>query len=210
MFCICIADDHPLYRDAIKDVLLGCLDKPILLEAASLQQVQQIAAMTPQLDVILLDLNMPGMHGLQGLSLIKQQFPQLAVAMLSAEDDQKTVLQAMSLGAAGFISKSAERKHIINAVMQILNGDIYLPAQTFQRPAGADAAIDIAKLLTRHQLKVLQLLVEGYNNKQIADALCVAQTTIKGHVSAILTRLGVTNRVQAIIAAKDIDFNRYL
>ncbi len=130
---ICIADDHPLYRDALKDVLNQHFTALTVLEAGSLAQVLELAASYPALEFVLLDLNMPGMAGLNGLVQLRQQFPQIAVAMLSAEDDKQTVLQAMAFGAAGFISKSAGRQQLVSALKQLLNGDIYLPADTFRQ-----------------------------------------------------------------------------
>jgi DNA-binding NarL/FixJ family response regulator len=219
MQSICIADDHPLYRDALKDVLRQHFSELTVLEAGSLPQVQTLAQSHPELDFILLDLNMPGMQGLNGLLQLRQQYPQIAVAMLSAEDDQHTILQAMAFGAVGYISKSASRQQLVAAIRQLLNGDIYLPADTFRQPSksvslqaenGPPATSQVVLGgLTKKQLKVLQRMVTGETNKQIADALCIAETTVKAHVSAVLGKLGVSSRVQAILAARDIDFSRY-
>ncbi len=214
---ICIADDHPLYRDALKDVLNQHFTALSVLEAGSLAQVQQLAASYPALEFILLDLNMPGMAGLNGLVQLRQQFPQIAVAMLSAEDDKQTVLQAMAFGAAGFISKAAGRQQLVSALKQLLNGDIYLPADTFRQhmapgnnPIEQRAGQALLRGLTKKQIKVLQRMVSGESNKQIADALCIAETTVKAHVSAVLAKLGVPSRVQAILLARDLDFSLYL
>ena len=214
---ICIADDHPLYRDALKDVLNQHFTALSVLEAGSLAQVQQLAAAYPALEFILLDLNMPGMAGLNGLVQLRQQFPQIAVAMLSAEDDKQTVLQAMAFGAAGFISKAAGRQQLVSALKQLLNGDIYLPADTFRQsvapgnsPIEHKAEQALLRGLTKKQIKVLQRMVSGESNKQIADSLCIAETTVKAHVSAVLAKLGVPSRVQAILLARDLDFSLYL
>jgi DNA-binding NarL/FixJ family response regulator len=214
---ICIADDHPLYRDALKDVLNQHFTALTVLEAGSLAQVQQLAGSYPALEFILLDLNMPGMAGLNGLVQLRQQFPQIAVAMLSAEDDKQTVLQAMAFGAAGFISKAAGRQQLISALKQLLNGDIYLPADTFRQsvapgnsPIEHKAGPALLRGLTKKQIKVLQRMVSGESNKQIAEALCIAETTVKAHVSAVLAKLGVPSRVQAILLARDLDFSLYL
>lgn len=214
---ICIADDHPLYRDALKDVLHQHFTALSVLEAGSLAQVLELAAAYPALEFILLDLNMPGMAGLNGLVQLRQLFPQVAVAMLSAEDDKQTVLQAMAFGAAGFISKAAGRQQLVSALKQLLNGDIYLPADTFRQSVitSSDTIVHKAeqallRSLTKKQIKVLQRMVSGESNKQIADALCIAETTVKAHVSAVLAKLGVSSRVQAILLARDLDFSLYL
>lgn len=214
---ICVADDHPLYRDALKDVLTQHFSDLTVLEAGSLAEVQAMATRYSALDFILLDLNMPGMAGLNGLVQLRQQFPQIAVAMLSAEDDKQTVLQAMAFGAAGFISKAAGRQQLISALRQLLNGDIYLPADTFrQSPLNSNSMIEhkaeqaLLRGLTKKQIKVLQRMVSGESNKQIAEALCIAETTVKAHVSAVLAKLGVPSRVQAILLARDLDFSLYL
>jgi len=212
---ICVADDHPLYRDALKDVLTQHFSDLMVLEAGSLAEVQAMATRYSALDFILLDLNMPGMAGLNGLVQLRQQYPQIAVAILSAEDDKQTVLQAMAFGAAGFISKAAGRQQLVSALRQLLNGDIYLPADTFRQspqPHMTEHKAEQALLrgLTKKQIKVLQRMVSGESNKQIAEALCIAETTVKAHVSAVLAKLGVPSRVQAILLARDLDFSLYL
>ena len=210
---ICVADDHPLYRDALKDVLTQHFSDLTVLEAGSLAEVQAMATRYSALDFILLDLNMPGMAGLNGLVQLRQQFPQIAVAMLSAEDDKQTVLQAMAFGAAGFISKAAGRQQLVSALRQLLNGDIYLPADTFrQSPVLSNNAFEhkaeqaLLRGLTKKQIYVLQRMVSGESNKQIAEALCIAETTVKAHVTAIMRKLGVQSRTQAVLIARETNF----
>lgn len=212
MLYVCVADDHPLYRDALTDVLTQHFAPVSVLHAGSLDAVMATIATQPQLDMVLLDVNMPGMHGLNGLLQLRQQSPHVAVAMLSADDDKHTVLQAMAYGAVGFISKSAARQQLVLALRQVFNGDVYLPPDILRQPVVASSAVapDLSQLrgLTKKQLKVLQQMVSGASNKQIADTLCVAETTVKAHVSAILAKLGVTSRVQAILLVRDVDFTQ--
>ena len=213
-----IVDDHPLFREALAQVICDHFPNASVSQASSLQQALSEIAKTPDLDLILLDLHLPNSDGLNGLMSLRQQFPAIAVAMISADDDKTTVLQAMAFGAAGFISKSSSREQLNTAIAQIMAGNVYLPAEIFrsnqpnlQPEPGHNGQVHQQVLsLTRSQLKVLQLMVRGDSNKQIAFALEIAETTVKVHVSAILSKLGVSNRVQAILLSQHLDFDNYL
>jgi DNA-binding NarL/FixJ family response regulator len=170
---------------------------------------------------VLLDLNMPGMNGLNGLISLRNEAPTVPVVIVSAEDDKQIVLQAITCGAVGFISKSSPRNQMTEALQQILDGNVYLPSDII-RQSGQEGrrnrrgndnpqiAPELLSSLTRRQLLVLERMAKGESNKQIAYNLHIAETTVKAHVSAILRKLGVHNRVQAILSASDIDFAQYL
>jgi DNA-binding NarL/FixJ family response regulator len=162
---------------------------------------------------------MPGMHGLNGLINLRNEAPTIPVVIVSAEQDKQVVLQAITYGAVGFITKSSPRLQMTEAIQQILNGNVYLPPDIIrtQKPGthrrlneNPGFAPELLQALTRKQLLVLERMTKGESNKQIAYTLEIAETTVKAHVSAILRKLNVHNRVQAILSAGDIDFGSYL
>ncbi|MEO1903276.1 MAG: response regulator transcription factor, partial [Alcanivorax sp.] len=171
------------------------------------------------LDLVLLDLNMPGMQGLGGLVQLRNLFPTLPAVIVSAEEEKRVILQTITYGAVGFITKSTPRKQMIQALEQVLAGSIYLPADIIRAGAGDEGAAsrrepddlsEVLATLTRKQLQVFERMSRGESNKVIAYQLNIAESTVKAHVSAILRKLGATNRVQAILSAGDIDFTAYL
>lgn len=223
VYKILIADDHPLFREAITSVIEGSLDEVEILETASLEQALALTRENDDLDLILLDINMPGMHGLNGLIELRNEAPTIPVVMVSAEQDKQIVLQAITYGAVGFITKSSPRRQMTEAIAQILAGNVYLPSDIIRTTASAATGArrrsqaeerqlspELFSALTRRQLLVLERMAKGESNKQIAYNLSIAETTVKAHVSSILRKLGVHNRVQAILAASDIDFSDYL
>ncbi|MBA3989255.1 MAG: DNA-binding response regulator [Idiomarina sp.] len=204
MSIIIVADDHPLYRDAVNDVIDRYVDHELRLQAADLNQVYQQLSQYPDADLVLLDLNMPGMNGLQGLIELRRQFPATAVAMLSAHDDKHTVLEAIKLGALGYISKSLAHDALAAAINQLLRGEMYLPALSFQSTTEEtiiEPESKVREQLTERQFQVLLLLGQGASNKDIATQLHIAETTVKTHVSAILDKLELDNRMQAGLLA---------
>lgn len=217
MYSVLIADDHPLFRDAISQVVTGQFPGSQVTEAADLAGAIAALAQPDEFDLVLLDLRMPGMDGLNGLSALREAAPTTTVVMVSAENERATVLQAMGLGAAGFISKSASRDQLAAALRTIFSGQVYLPPDILQHiPAiehgpsalsGPELASKQAALagLTRKQLQVLDRMGRGESNKQIAWHLSIAETTVKSHVSAILRRLDAQNRVHAILMARALD-----
>jgi len=217
---ILIADDHPLFREAICSVITSGFQGSEILETDTLESALAMTRDHDDLDLILLDLNMPGMHGLNGLITLRNEAPTLPVVIVSAEEDKQIVLQAITYGACGFITKSSPRAQMTEAIQQILNGNVYLPSDIIRlgkessnrRNRHEDNPIspELLGSLTRRQLLVLERMAKGESNKQIAYNLNIAETTVKAHVSAILRKLGVHNRVQAILSAGDIDFSQYL
>lgn len=217
---ILIADDHPLFREAISSVISSGFEGSEIIETDDLDSALEITRENDDLDLILLDLNMPGMHGLNGLITLRNEAPSIPVVIVSAEEDKQVVLQAITYGAVGFITKSSPRAQMTEAIQQILNGNVYLPSDIIRtgkesghrRSRGDDNPIspELLNSLTRRQLLVLERMSKGESNKQIAYNLNIAETTVKAHVSAILRKLGVHNRVQAILSASDVDFSQYL
>lgn len=219
MYKILIADDHPLFREAIHNVIADGFPDSEVMETSDLDSALVLTQEHDDLDLILLDLNMPGMHGLNGLITLRNEAPTIPVVIVSAEEDKQIVLQAITYGAVGFITKSSPRAQMTEAIEQILNGNVYLPSdiiraskQTPRRASHEESGIppELLQALTRKQLLVLERMTKGESNKQIAYNLDIAETTVKAHVSAILRKLGVHNRVQAILSAGDIDFSAYL
>lgn len=219
MYKILIADDHPLFREAIHNVISDGFPGSEIIETADLDSALAITLENDDLDLVLLDLNMPGMHGLNGLINMRNEAPTIPVVIVSAEQDKQIVLQAITYGACGFITKSSPRAQMTEAIEQILNGSVYLPSDIIrsQKPVTRHTSHneqsippELLQALTRKQLLVLERMTKGESNKQIAYNLDIAETTVKAHVSAILRKLNVHNRVQAILSAGDIDFAAYL
>ncbi|EYR83152.1 MULTISPECIES: response regulator [unclassified Shinella] len=199
---IIIADDHPLFRGALKQALTGMAGNPDIVEAGDFEAARKAAAGNPNADLMLLDLAMPGVSGLSGLISLRAEFQSLPVVIVSASDDPATIRRALDLGASGFISKSASIEDIREGIGSVLEGNIYTPGGYVRGPEQDSEVADlIARLrtLTPQQSRVLAMLAEGLLNKQIAYELSVSEATIKAHVSAILLKLNVDSRTQAVI-----------
>lgn len=213
MYTILIADDHPLFREAITNVMYGSFPGCQTLETDELESTLALTRDRDDIDLILLDLNMPGMNGLHGLITLRNEAPMTPVVVVSAEEDKQIIMQAITYGAAGFITKSSPREEMSQALQQILAGNTYMPADVVQadtddnQPAHSMDS-DLFSSLTRRQLLVLERMSMGESNKQIAYNLNIAETTVKAHVSAILRKLGVHNRMQAVLCAGNLDFNQ--
>ncbi len=199
---IIIADDHPLFRGALKQALTGMAGNPDIVEAGDFEAARKAAAANPNADLLLLDLAMPGVSGLSGLISLRAEFQSLPVVIVSASDDPATIRRALDLGASGFISKSASIEDIREGIGSVLEGNVYTPGGYVR---GAEQDSEVAELIARlrtltpQQSRVLAMLAEGLLNKQIAYELGVSEATIKAHVSAILLKLNVDSRTQAVI-----------
>lgn len=205
---IIIVDDHPLFRDAMKAALSASGDKMMISEAGSLDEATTLLNDNSDCDLVLLDLKMPGVQGLSGLAYLRAQFPQVPVAIVSGLEEAAIIRRALALGASGYIPKSTAADAMRVAVSTILAGDVWAPANSAE-PSAQDREIDdLSKrllTLTPQQVRVLMMLRTGLLNKQIAYELDVSEATIKAHVSAILLKLNVDSRTQAVIAAGKID-----
>lgn len=205
---ILIVDDHPLFREALKQAVAGGVAGSTVTEAASLDAARAVLDKDDDFDLVLLDLRMPGVQGLSGLIYLRAQYPNVPVAIVTAAEDQGLVAKALNLGAAGFIPKTSGTDTIVTAVSAILGGGIWTPETAGQTSPADKETDDIARriaTLTGQQIRVLMMLKEGLLNKQIAYELSVSEATIKAHVSAILQKLNVSSRTQAVIAASRVD-----
>ena len=197
-----IADDHPLFRGALKQALSGLDEQAQVLEAGDFDATRAIVAANDDLDLILLDLSMPGVSGLSGLVTLRGLQAGVPVVVVSARDDRETVRRALSLGASGFISKSSNIEQLRNAIRVVLDGGVWAPDELelgVERDQEISELIERLQTLTPQQTRVLTMIAEGLLNKQIAYELSVSEATIKAHVSAILQKLGVDSRTQAVI-----------
>ena len=202
-----IVDDHPLFRGALSQALGNAFAKAEMLEAGSLDELTELLGGAAEIDLILLDLSMPGVHGVSGLLYLRAQHPDIPVVVVSASDDPGTIRQCLDCGASGFIPKSQPVDCIRIAIRKILSGEVWLPADMdLSSVAAGETAELVSRMstLTPQQVRVLMMLGEGLLNKQIAFKLGVSEATIKAHVSAILQKLGVDSRTQAVIAISKI------
>jgi DNA-binding NarL/FixJ family response regulator len=206
--CFVIADDHPLFRKALKQTVSGMLKNAAIAEAGTFAQLSKILESRDDIDLVLLDLRMPGVQGLSGLVYMRSQYPQVPVVVVSGIEERALMRRALDLGASGFIPKSSPVEEMQLAINMVLSGDIWVPPGLELEATHDGEAEALARRLTTltpQQARVLMMLREGLLNKQIAYQLGVSEATVKAHVSAILQKLQVDSRTQAVIAASRID-----
>lgn len=207
---ILIVDDHPLIITALRHVLvdLGTHLEP--LEATTCEQALDVLeTLEGAVDLILLDLSLPGMYGLQALPTLRERYPHVPVVILSATEDPAVVVKALDEGAMGFIPKTSSNVKLLGALQLVLSGGVYVPEQALMHhitspnapalPTTCQSAADLG--LTPRQADVLALLLQGKPNKLICRELDLADGTVKVHISAILRVLGVSTRTQAVLVA---------
>ena len=207
---VLVVDDHPLIREALRQVLRALAKNIELLEAGSATEALAAADKCDGLDLILLDLTLPGRDGYEVLRELRERYPSYPVVVLSASDQSEVVMRALDAGAMGFIPKTSSNEVLLGALRLVLSGGVYLPAEVLRhspapvlvsRSAAAAAGTGYRDLgLTERQAQVLALVVQGKPNKIICRELNLAEGTVKIHVTAILKALGVANRTQAVIA----------
>jgi DNA-binding NarL/FixJ family response regulator len=206
---ILIADDHPLFRSALHQALsLGLGPDARLVEAESIADLEARLTEKSDWDLVLLDLNMPGAYGFSGLVLLRGQYPQVPVVMVSAQEEAAVVVKSREFGASGFIPKSSSLEVIQNAVRTVLDGDVWWPPQVNESVSvspEAKAASEGLASLTPQQFRVLTMVCEGLLNKQIAYELSVSEATIKAHVTAIFRKLNVRTRTQAALLLQQLE-----
>jgi DNA-binding NarL/FixJ family response regulator len=203
---VLIVDDHPLYRLALKGAVAAACPDCEIFEADSVGDLFDALDQHPHVDLLLLDLNLPGAYGFNALAHLRGSRPELPIIVVSASDDPRTMRQALAFGAQSFVSKSADAATIGDSVLAVLRGEAVTPAGlTSEREPGADeGALEIAlrmAQLTPQQFRVLGMLCAGRLNKQIGDDLQITEATVKAHMTVILRKLGAANRTQAVLLA---------
>ena len=207
-----IADDHPLFRGALREAVAGLFARADIAEAGTFDEVAKLLEGANEVDVILLDLAMPGVRGFSGLMYLRAQYPSLPVVIVSANDEPAVIRRCMDFGASGFIPKTLGVEAMREAIATVLRGGVWTPPDIdLSAAADAETTALLARLatLTPQQVRVLMMLSEGLLNKQIAYELGVSEATVKAHVSAILQKLGVESRTQAVIAAAKIEIGQW-
>jgi len=197
-----VVEDHALVRDGLLQTLRG-IDKDVqTMGAEDADAALKVLEQHPDIDLMVLDIMLPGLTGLSFLSVLRKRFPDVPVVILSALDDPETVKRALKGGASGFVPKASTSESMLDALRLVLAGEIYLPPKYQEGPASKGRGRSVAERfgLTPGQARVLDLLTEGKTNRQIAELLGVTEGTVKIHVSAIFKALGVTNRSQALLA----------
>jgi DNA-binding NarL/FixJ family response regulator len=195
-----VADDHPMVRDALRIALAQAFAGARIALAGSLAEVQANLDRQPETDALLLDLDMPGMDGLTGLALLRSGWPTVPIIVVSAAREASMARRAWDLGASAYVDKSASLEEIAAIVRAVLDGEILTPPEA----AEDDSFAQRAAQLTPQQWRVLALMVQGDQNKQIAYKLGVGEPTVKAHVTVILRKLGVRSRTQAVIEARSL------
>jgi DNA-binding NarL/FixJ family response regulator len=204
---IIVAEDHPMFRAALVLTLKRLMPEAVLMEAASHGELEQALARSGNVRLVLLDLRMPGAHGLSSLVFLRGEYPEVSVAIISGGAYAETIGRAHQLGAAAFIPKSASIDTIAQALSCVIRGERWFP----EHDAGTvprSPLQDQLTTLTPQQFRVLKYLADGMLNKQIADNLRVSEGTVRAHVTAILRKLRVSTRTQAVILVTELDLDR--
>lgn len=206
---IIVADDHPLFREAIKQVLPQVIADCEIIEAESYYELQEALEKNAEVDLVLMDLHMPGNKGFAGLSLVKSEYPAVAVVMVSASDSASIIRRSFAFGASGYIPKCSSFEIIKQAINAVMQGEIWLPEEVKSEVELTESDDEqLAKKmasLTPQQFKVLNMIADGLLNKQIGYELNIQESTVKHHVSSILRKLDVYNRTKAGIMFNQLD-----
>ncbi|SDU14152.1 response regulator transcription factor [Halopseudomonas salegens] len=209
---ILIADDHPLFRSALRQALSHGLNAEInLTEAGSIAELQNNLDQRSDWDLVLLDLNMPGAYGFSGLVLLRGQYPQIPVVVISAQEEEPVIRRARDFGASGFIPKSSSLEAIQQAVQEVLEGGVSWPSSGESAGPVSDQEKNVSAQLaslTPQQFRVLTMVCDGLLNKQIAWELSVSEATVKAHVTAIFRKLGVRTRTQAALLLQQMELTQ--
>jgi len=204
-----LVDDHPVLRDGLATLLRQIGPDTAVLEAGNAAEALALVAEHADLDIVVLDIAMPGLDGLGAIGEFGRARPELPVIVLSASEDAQTVRQALAKGALGYVPKSASRHTLLAAIQLVVSGELYVPPLILGEAPSARAApvrtevSPVAAALTDRQIEVLRLISEGRTNMTIANQLGLSEKTVKGHVAAIFRAMNVLNRTQAAAVARD-------
>jgi DNA-binding NarL/FixJ family response regulator len=202
-----IADDHPMFRGALREAISGMYPQAEIAEAGLFEEISALVE-AAETDLVLLDLTMPGVRGFSGLMYLRAQYPAVPVVIVSANDHPKVIRRCIGFGASGFIPKTLSVEDMRGAVAVVLAGGVWTPSDVdLQGDDESETRELVTRLatLTPQQARVLMMLSDGLLNKQIAYELTVSEATVKAHVSAILQKLGVDSRTQAVILASKLN-----
>ncbi len=205
---VLIADDHPLVLGALRQAVSGAIPGAKIHEADDFESLAAALERTPDMDLVLLDLTMPGVRGFSGLLFLRSERPGVPVIVVSGNEDRAVMRHCIEFGAAGYVPKSLDVETMRTAIRKVLDGGQWTPPDldhTVQPNREASALVRRLSSLTPQQVRVLMMLSQGLLNKQIAYELGVSEATVKAHVSAILQKLGVESRTQAVILAAKIE-----
>ena len=206
-----IVDDHPLFREALENAIRWATPEAEIFEATSIDEALAVLE-SIAIELTFLDLTMPGTTGLSGLVRLRKAFPRSPIVVVSCHQDPQIVASVLSLGVSGYIPKSTSKEELAHSIGEVLRGAVYLPScyravAAVRRSKGpAQELLKRLHELTPQQMKVLDMIGRGLQNKQIAYELKIRETTVKVHVSEILRKLNVMNRTKAIIEMSKIDF----
>ncbi len=204
-----IADDHPLFREALEGSIKPFFEDVTILHADNVQSTINALKSHPEIDLVLLDLNMPGSENYYGLTSVLEKAEGIPVVVVSANESDQAVSVAMHFGAKGFIPKSYSSRKIAHGIMSVLQGGRFVPEKFIdlldQEMPEVITSIQRVKELTPKQLKVLQCLKEGLSNREIAERLFVTEATVKAHISAIFKKFDVTSRTQVVLLVEELD-----
>jgi DNA-binding NarL/FixJ family response regulator len=216
---ILVVDEHFLIRDALCAVIKQLKDDATVLEAADGQRTMQLVSEQRDIGLVLLELDLPDRDGMSVLRELRERHPAISVVVLSARQDRASMAKALGLGALGFIPKSGQREVMVSALNLVFAGGVYIPPEILSREershpnlsqsciALGEKPVRLAELgLTNRQIDVLRLMMTGKSNKAISRALNLAEPTVKNHVTAILKTLKVTNRTEAVVIGRDLDW----
>ena len=208
---ILVIDDHRMFCDGLKLILAQLEERPEVLEADHCKMALKLADSHPDLDLVMLDINMPDMDGCDALKTFSERFPSLPVVMLTASESMRDMRRSFDAGASGYIPKSSSADIMLGAIRLVMAGSIYVPPSMAVKQRPVDSAkstpvdSEILGRLTQRQTEVLRHLQDGISNKQIADRMGLSEATVKVHMSAILKTLGMHSRVEAALVAQKLN-----